>query len=63
MERQTQTHDTLFYLVVARKAICHVREVNKCPEQQTYATTGRREHAKIGRAEEKDQTGIVPIGE
>ena len=45
------------------KPICHVTEVNKCPEQQTYATTGRREHAKIGRAEEKDQTGIVPIGE
>ena len=63
MERQTQTHDTLFYLVVARKAICHVREVNKCPEQQIYATTGgmgkegRREHAKIGRAEEEEDDG------
>ena len=35
-------------------AICHVTEVNKCPEQ-TSITTGRegREHAKIGR-EEKD---------
>ena len=36
-------------------AICHVTEVNKCPEQ-TSTTTGRegREHAKIGREEDDD---------